>query len=712
MNHLPFVRTTLAQALALALGLGLGATAALAEEPSASPSPGTDTPRREESVDVEAELPAVPPTSTAATRLPVAVEDVPLSLSVVPASLLRDQAAFVLSDALRNVSGANAAVSFNVFDAFTVRGFDSLTGGLVLTDGVAEPEATFYPLYNVRQVEVLKGPASFLYGGNPLAGAVQIVRKQPGNARFAEISATYGRFDTFEGSLDANAASADGRLSFRLNGVWQGTDSHREIGDGSIAAVNPSLTWRPDDATRLNASFEYARSDWPPDAGLPFVGESGETLAPVSSALSYQSPFDFSEQDVYRVRVEAERRLGGITLRDRFYYTELGWDSSGTLLSGVFPFPDGRQYVIRNLVSLEDRQRLLGNQLELTAGFRTGPVGHDLVFGLETSRLADTFVQDVALLGPVDMLAPVEDPNAPPPVTLPAFGQAGDGRAVVIAPYLVDRLALSSKWQAFAGARLDHIDFEDLPRSDRADTQFSPVLGLVFSPTGDVALHASAGTGFAPPSTQVAGEREPETSRQVEAGLKVKLLAGKAFVGAAGYAIERENIAIPDGSGLLSQAGDQRSRGFEVDLSAELSPGLISYASYAFTDAELTSFAELVLTPVGPMLLERSGNTPPFAPRHMANVWLSKEFTGGLGLAAGVRALSSQFVAEDNRYSIGGYATLDGLVSYRIGRARLAVNLKNITGTDYATRGFGGVAAIPGRPFEILGRIDVGFGQR
>jgi len=114
-------------------------------KPSPSPSPG-DVPRREERVDVEAELPVLPPSASTATRLPVPVESLPVSVAVVPRSLFREQDAFVMSDALKNASGANAAPAFGVFDYCVIRGFDSLTGGLVAVDGAPEPESTFYPL--------------------------------------------------------------------------------------------------------------------------------------------------------------------------------------------------------------------------------------------------------------------------------------------------------------------------------------------------------------------------------------------------------------------------------------------------------------------------------------------------------------------------------------------------------------------------------------
>lgn len=696
--------------------LVLAATPAAAQTPAPSPTPDPNQPPRiRETVDVEAELPAVPPSSTAATRMPVPVENLPVSVSILSRRLLRDQAAFVLADALKNASGVNAGVAFGVFDAFTIRGFDSLTSGLVLTDGAPEPEATFYPLYNVRQIEVLKGPAAFLYGPNPLAGAVQIVRKQPSTARFAQGSLTYGRFGTFEGALDGNAATSDGKLALRFNGVWQGTDGHRDVGEGSIAALNPSLAWRPNDRTRVGASFEYVRSEWPPDSGLPFVGQSGSELAPVPRERSYQSPFDHSGQDVFRVRVEAERQLSSaVTLRNRAYFTQLEWDSDGTLLSGAFPFPDGRTYVIRNLVILNDEQRLFGDQLELAASFRTGRVSHDLLVGVEATRYTDQFVQDVGLLAPLDLLNPIEPPGDRNIVTLlPAFGLGADARSLVLAPYVVDRISFSKKLQLFAGARLDVLDYrDDTSRTDREDTQLNPLLGVVFSPTEGLSLHVSGGTAFAPPSTQVRGPREPETSRQIEAGAKLTFLGGRAFLGATVYDLERNDIAIPDATGLLKQVGAQRSRGFELDLSAEAAKGLIGYASYAYTDAELTSFAETVVTQTGFFTIDRTGNTPPFAPRHMLNIWISKEFASGLGFGAGVRALSEQFVSEDNRFRIGGYAVFDAAASYRMGRVRFGVNLKNFTDKEYATRGFGGVSAIPGRPFEVLGRIDVRFGTR
>src|SRR5262249_36294463 len=143
---------------------------------------------------------------------------------------------------------------------------------------------------------------------------------------------------------------------------------------------------------------------------------------------------------------------------------------------------------------------------------------------------------------------------------------------------------------------------------------------------------------------------------------------------------------------------------------AQPTRGWVAYATYAFTDAVLTRFSEIV--PVAPpvfLYFDRSGNRAPFAPRHIATLWTSRQFEKGLGLAVGLRYVSSQFISEDNQPAIDGSVTLDAAVSSRIGRVRAAVNLKNITSTDYETRGFGNVSVIPARPFEVLARLELGF---
>jgi iron complex outermembrane receptor protein len=213
----------------------------------------------------------------------------------------------------------------------------------------------------------------------------------------------------------------------------------------------------------------------------------------------------------------------------------------------------------------------------------------------------------------------------------------------------------------------------------------------------------------------VFGPRQPETSRQFELGAKVTFLAGKGRAGVAAYDLKRENMAIPDSSGLLRQVGDQRSRGVEVDLSAELPGDFAAYFAYAWNDAELTRFAESIQVALDPpafAVVDRSGNTPAFAPRHILNLWASKRIGRGLTLGLGARYVSEQFIAESNDFEIASYFLLDAMASYTRGRITATLNLKNLTDREYETRGFGGYSAIPGNPLAAYGRIAVALGSR
>jgi TonB-dependent siderophore receptor len=683
---------------------------AAAKDKKADPANPSEAPRFSEEVDVAAEGPGTA-TDTTVLKLPVPLQTTPAPVSHGPA-LMAEQDAIVLGDALKNAAGVNVAPGFGTFDFFTIRGFDSLSSGLVLTDGASEPESTFYPTYNLKRVEVVRGPAAFLYGTNPLAGAVNLVRKQPTSGRYADVTVGYGRFGNVEGTLDGNYMSRDGQIAFRMNGLYQQADGYRDGRDGGFRACNPAVTWKPNDDTRLTLNVEYVRAKFAPDSGIPVLGD---TLASVPRTQSYQSPLDESTQDLYRYRLDFERKVSDrLTFRDKVYYTDLKWDSNGSLINGAFPSPIGF-LVARSLVLLNDRQHFFGNQAEAALTFSTGRVSHTLLGGFEVSRQTDRFTQDVAFLPLVTLENPV-DTTTSPVFPIPQLGQRGDSRSLVLAPYVADRISFSPKFQATVGGRLDTLNYDDPTNSTSRDaTKLSPLAGIVYSPTPAVSVYASGGSAFGAPSTQVYGPREPETSRQFEVGTKVSFLAGKARAGVAVYDLKRENIAIPDSSGLLRQIGDQSSRGLEMELSADLPKDFSANFAYALNDSELTRFAEsiqIALDPPAFAVVDRSGNTPAFAPRHILNLWASKRIGHGLSLGLGARYVSEQFIAENNDFKTAGYFLLDAMASYTKGRITASLNLKNLTDREYETRGFGPYSAIPGNPFAAYGRIAVALGSR
>ncbi len=707
MNEIKKPRPPALAALAALLVAALSTTA-LADDGADLDNAGSDPSIAiEEEVYVEESLPYLPTSNTIVTKLPVELEWTPAHVGVVTSHQIREQGARVLGDALENVSGLNVQTGNGVFDFFVMRGFDSLTSGLILTDGAPEPETTFYQLYNAERVEVFKGPAGFLYGSNPLAGVVNLVRKQPVPADFGVVGLAAGSHETLEGTLDVNRSSRDGELSFRLNGLWRESDGYRDNVGHEAAAVNPAFTWQPSEGTRLNVNVELVSSDYRPDAGLPVVG--GEP-APVPRSRDYASPFDESRQDVARVQVDFEAALSDrLTLRNKTYFRGLDWETRGTLISGVFPNRAGGLAVARSLLALDDRQRFVGNQFEALITAETGSVSHRLLAGVEIGRFADDFTLGVALLPAIDLLQPRET-AAEPLFFLPDQAAAGDSRSVVVAPYLVDQIEISDRLQATVGLRFDRIDFEDdVTGASRSESEASPLLGVVYRPAAGLSLYANAARSFSPPSPRVFGERRPEESRQLELGLRKEHLKGRLRTTFAVYQLERENIAIPDDNGFTQQAGDQRSRGFEVELAAELARGLRATFAYAYTDSELTRFTERVLVSFFPpafATIDRSGNRSAFAPEHVANLWVSKRIGGGFSVAGGARYLDEQFIAEDNSTAIDGFLLLDTALTYLMGDWRFTLNLRNLADEEYETRGFGSFSVIPGEPRSLLVGVE------
>lgn len=681
-------------------------------QPAPTPSPSPGAPHYQESIEVEGRV-TIPGAASSATKFSVPLEKLPLSVNAVSSEVLHAQDARVLGDALKNAPGVNVGTGNGVFDYFTIRGFDSLSSSLVVTDGAPEPEASFYHLYNVRRVEVLKGPAAYLYGGSPLSGTVNLIRKQPAAGRFADVQFSAGSFGSFEGQLDGNYSPDQGRASYRINGLYQESDNYRDDKQSRAFAINPAATWRLGDRMPLTVNFEYVDNSFKPDVGLPIVGGQVPDLP---RTRSYQSPFDRSEQGLFRVRVDFEAGLGkNGTLHNKLYYTDLDWKTDGTLFIGAFPGFPGDFALVRSFTMLDDRQKLLGNQLEASWNFATGSVRHTLLAGFEASRLADDFTLGVALLPVIGVLRPVET-AAPPFSPIPGQGFAGDTSAVVLAPYLAAQVALSEKVQILAGARYDSLDFKDSKTgTHREDSQVSPMLGLLVAPSSKLSLYANFGKAFAPPSSLVVGEREPEKTKQYEAGAKARLFGGKLALNAAAFQLEKTNVAIPDNSGVTRQQGSQKSKGIELEVQTELRRDWFAFASYALTDAKLTEFRELVTFSLNPpifAILDRSGNRVPFAPRNVFSFWTQREWKGGLGAAAGARYVCTQFIAEDNEFKITEYWLFDAGLSYRIGNVKLRLNLKNLTDHEYYTRGFSNQAVIPANPFAVYGALQLSLGSR
>jgi iron complex outermembrane receptor protein len=690
-------------------------------EPEADPGP------RESDLQEYVEVGGthLPTSNTIATKLPIPLQVTPFNIGKVSATLFQEQEAVLLGDSLVNVSGVNVQTQVGVHDFFMIRGFSSVDGGLILTDGAAELQATNLPLYNVAGVEVLKGPGGFLYGSDPLAGAVNVVRKQPLPTNFAVLGATLGSFSTTEARVDWNLANGSGERNFRLNAFWRDSDNYRDDKESSHLAINPSFTLQLSGASRINLNLEYVEARYAPDSGLPLVDNE---IPEVPRERSYQTPFDYSDQEIARFQLDYENRLNeSVTLRNKLYYRDLDWQSNGTQLLNTFIVGDDVR-VSRTVTTLDNQQDYLGNQFEAVFSFDTGPVTHSLLTGLEVAVKTDDFS-----IGNVPAAESL-DPDAPPLPSIPSISVfdpvetavevpalpflVGSSDQRIVAPYVVDQMKLSPRVHLSLGARYDVISRED-DRSlfvafppltegvSRDDGELSPMLGIVFAPTTALSLYANAGGAFAPASPRVFGDLAPEESTQYELGVKKGFLGSAIRTTFALYQIDRENIPFPDDNGVTQQSGDQRSRGFEIEVAAEPLPRLRTFLSYAYNDSELMRFSESMVPGVpGVPGIDRSGNRPAFTPENLLNLWVSRSFRSGLGVAGGARFIDEQFISEDNTFTIDSALVFDATVSYDLEQWRLRLNFKNLTDEDYELRGFGPFSVIPADPRSVYLGID------
>lgn len=642
---------------------------------------------------------------TGVARLLTDVDELPAAASALDADQLAARGARESEHALLAIPGVNVQTQSGIFGVFLIRGVDSLAGGAVLSDGVVEPEATRYPLYTVERVEVLRGPAGFAWGAGALAGAVNLVRERPYFRDFGGVSAELGSLESRRAELDLNLGDADEPWAFRASALLDDRDGWRPRTAARLTGIAPTATWRIDEGSALSIDLELLRSEAEPDAGLPILGAA---VAPVDDETWYGTGADDSTQDITRFHVDYTRRLGaGSILRGKAYYHRLEWESGGTVLAGLQPTPFGL-LLNRLRTELTDDQRFAGVQVELLAELGSeSRVRHQLSTGIELARRDDDFALDFGVLTPVDPLAPV-DSGAGVVFPLPHLAERGDARTLLASPWAIDQVRIGERLALWGGLRLDHLEYEDAAVGvDDSDTELSPLLGAVWQASENWRTWASVGRSFAPPSTRIQGDRQPETSEQIEVGVRFARSGYRA--GLSLFRLDRANIAIPDFTGVRVTAGSHRADGLELELGADLAHGTRVSAWWTYTDAELTEFRELVQ--IGPLpsdviLVDRTGNTPAFTPRHLARIEVARPLPAGFDAALGARFIGAQFSAESNAVEIDDALLVDASVGWTKGRWRTALRLSNLTDEETFQRGQGDLSLIPADPFAA--RIEAG----
>ncbi|MEM0981576.1 MAG: TonB-dependent receptor [Cyanobacteria bacterium P01_H01_bin.58] len=663
----------------------------------------------------------VVPNATTATRTDTPLRDVPQSIQVIPQEVLEDQQVFRLNDALRNVSGVTSASNDPRGQRFNVRGFNDTTQ---LRDGfrisVGAQNIGFQELSNIEQIEVLKGPASILFGAVEPGGVINLVSEQPLSEPFYDLSLRVGNRGLLEPSLDfSGPLTEDGRLLYRLNALYRTEDSFRDY-DTEIerSFIAPTISWQISDRTDLTLYFEYSDDERPADFGIIPIGDE---VADIPFDRILGEPEDRITAEFLRTGYQFEHRFSdNWKLRNAFSYAS--YDNAFEAADRVLAPPPNETTgeVFRRFTRFEFLSDFYELQTNVVGEFSTGPIDHTLLFGVDLFRReAESLLQaDFNLLPPLDIFDPVYRQTPRPDfeslaVTLDQFTQTD-----LLGVYLQDQIAFADNLKLLAGLRYETFEQEVVnnptdfvptgSESRQTGDAFSPRIGLVYQPIEEVSLFASYSRSFSPNTgTTFDGDLlEPEEGEQFEVGVKAELWEGRLSASLAYFDITLENVQTrdPDNSMFFIATGQERSQGVELDVIGEILPGWNLVANYAYIDARITEDDQGLL----------EGNRRFSVPNHNFNLWTSYDIQNGplegLGFGLGFNFVGERFGDNANSYELDNYFLTNAAISYQHDNWRAGLNIRNLFDVDYIESTNGNrFAAFPGEGFTLIGSFAIEF---
>ena len=683
-------------------------------------------------------------TSTAAAKVPMETIDVPASVQVLNAAFLNDTRASRLEDVFGYVTGLNKQGT-NA-NAFTLRGFAAAGSNLqsVQVDGMPGPPSRFAspPTVNVERMEVLKGPTSVLYGQANPGGMINIVTKSPKATRqniFSTFLSTYsgqtsslGDAFSWTASIDSTGPiDRDKKWLYRIVASYEDQDSFRDYYYQKNKYIYPSVTWRPSPDTFITLKYEWVREDRQANDGIAVPFLNAHLLPPINTTYQPPNTLDTDYGDSWVLNAQT-RFLDKWTAR--FTYRRTTHDDTRTSLETAQGAITANTTDYR-LSTIRPRYRVQNNEkdydfIDANVWGTIGPENfeHTIIAGinggkewLRTNRLAfGPFVTAVNLYTSVPNVDAVYPTN-------PTGLQDRQTPFWNYGAYISDQIKIGKKWNASLGFRHEKQDSyqkEITPTTVRGIKQSMsdtmPTASLMFKPVPTLALYATYCEGFKPQSPGNVDINDnpnfpPESSEQLEFGVKVDALQGRLTGNVSVYEIEKQNVLTatgttsPSGNAIANLSGLQRSKGVEVNVAYLPKPNWQVQLGYTYIDARVIT--STTATIVGALL----DNTP----HNAGSLWTRYNFTQGnlkgLGLGLGViNTGRRQAIITNNpaaRFELPGYTRADIGLYYVTRRIDYALNVSNVTDKTYIAGALpGGADRInPGEPRRLTFSARIAF---
>ncbi|MGV6874161.1 TonB-dependent siderophore receptor [Pseudochelatococcus sp. B33] len=617
------------------------------------------------------------------------IEAIPQSVSVIGRQQIDDQGAQKVDEALRYTAGVFAQPFGPDSDTnwMFIRGFQATQHGTYL-DGLPLFSYAFggffVDTFNLERIEVLRGPASVLYGGSNPGGIVNYISKRPTGERKRYFETGINDAGTAYLGVDIGDRLTD-TFDYRFSGIFIGGDGYTDFAEELRGSFSPSFTWRPSADTTLTVLGNYTFFDQNHGGGgfLPYVG----TVRPapfgrIRRDANFTEPdIDFYKRQQVTVGYELEHAINdhwAVRQNFRFGYAdveEVAPYPYGYL--GFSPVPTDPDFLLEriNFGHKTDLTTVtIDNQIEGTVD--TGPISHRLLFGFDYKYVDMNQIQATGTATPISAVFPIygalqglRSPYIDQNIKQNQFGL-----------YLQDQLRFGDGWIVTLNGRYDYVDTKATgePAYQGKDAKFSGRAGLAYEFDNGITPYASVATFFLPSvgSSLATNMFKPESGHQYEVGVKYRPTFVDGLFTLSFFDLTRQNVVT--GPFLAeTQIGEVNSKGVELEAKVNITDNLRVLASFTAFDLEITDDADAALI----------GNTPFIIPEQQAALGVDYTFDSGvlkgLVLGGGVRYVSSSWVDNENTLKVPSATVFDARVGYKRDNWGVDLNVTNLFDKKY-----------------------------
>jgi len=628
-----------------------------------------------------------------ATKLETPDIETPQSVSIVTRQQFEEQGATSVRQAVTYTPGvyANQIGASNRFDYIVMRGFSDgsldniyLDGLKMMGDTNSHSSLVVDPWF-LDSVEVVRGPASVLYGRSSPGGIVALNSRKPSFDPGGQVKLFAGNNNQRGAAFDVTGpVDDDDRVAARLSGMTRYADSQFDHLKEERYAIMPSLTWRITDRTRLDVmAYLHRDPEGGSHSGLPYEG----TVVP-HAGKKISNTF-FEGEDDYDNYDRRENMVGynfehafesGWSVRQKLRYLQTKVNLNQVYAAGWLNDTE----LNRGYSGSDEKMNALTLDNQVDGNIETGIVNHRVLLGVDYQRRSNNTTGYYGGFPAIDAFHPVYGAD-PDYITMYSREKHKLEQTGI---YVQDQMSLDN-WRLTLGGRHDQVKVTNVNKlNDTSDTldkgHFSSRAALLYLFDNGIAPYVSYSTAFTPTSfTDEYGKiLQPMKGKQWEAGLKYEPEGMQAMYSASVFRINQENIATKEEpTDPYRSIGEIESEGVELEAVGQLTENVRLQAAYTYTDIRYKKSSP-----------EEQGKRAVYAPRNQASAWLSYDVKSGplngLTVGSGVRYVNGITSDRQNTHTLPSYTLMDMVVGYDLSNVGLKglsaqVNVNNVTDKRY-----------------------------